>query len=602
MSSKRRPSPRARGAGNRPRPAPSKAPAARPAAPAGQSHGPDDPGGEDDFVARAVDLVGADGDAPLRPAGVQAPPVAPSEQPRQHPDRRAHGPDAGDADLGEEDDDHDETDDLSALDEEGDWADEAWADDLAAAGDEMAAGSGEETTGVRARRPLIALVGRPNVGKSRLFNRMTETRFAIVEDMPGVTRDRQYGDGVWDGCAFQVVDTGGFEPETRDVLLAQMKSQAEIAMAEADIIFFLMDARAGCLPADQEIAALLRRSDRIVIPVVNKVDGDRHEALVGDFYALGLDEPVAISAEHGRNFDELMDRVLPYLPRIADVERADEDEISVAVIGRPNAGKSTLVNRLLGEERLLTSDVPGTTRDAVNTRITVDGQRYLFIDTAGVRRKRSIHEQVERYSVVQAFKAIDRADVVLHVLDASDEGFGIATQDKRIAGMAHEKGRAAVILLNKWDAVEKDHRTADERIRQVRDDLRFNRYAPVVTISAATGQRVHRILPIVQQVHAEYTRRVSTAALNRVLREALTRNPPPSKGRRRFKVYYASQVATAPPTLMLVVNQKALLHFSYERYLRNCLREAFAFEGTPLKIFLRERAQRRGEPEPETIG
>ncbi|TVR03144.1 MAG: ribosome biogenesis GTPase Der [Deltaproteobacteria bacterium] len=447
----------------------------------------------------------------------------------------------------------------------------------------------------RARRPLIAIVGRPNVGKSRLFNRMTGTRFAIVEDEPGVTRDRQYGEGTWDGRAFQVVDTGGFEPESDDELLTQMKEQARIAMDAADIILFVMDGRAGLLPADREIAEMLRRADRLMVPVVNKIDGDRHEGLVGDFYALGFPELVTLSAEHGRNYDELMDRIVPYLPRLVDVERSEEEDIAVAVIGRPNAGKSTLINRLLGEERLLTSDIPGTTRDAVNTRIEVDGQSFLFIDTAGIRRKRSIHEAVEKYSVVQAFKAIDRADVVLHVLDASAQE-GVSTQDKRIAGMAHEKGRAALLLLNKWDAVEKDHRTADERIRDVRDQLRFNRYAPAVTISAKTGQRVHRILPLVRQIHAEYTRRVSTAALNRVLREALNRNPPPSKGRRRLKIYYASQVASGPPTLMLVINKRELMHFSYERYLRNCLREAFAFEGAPIKIFLRERAQRRDAP------
>lgn len=443
--------------------------------------------------------------------------------------------------------------------------------------------------------PLLAIVGRPNVGKSRLFNRLTGTRFAIVEDEPGVTRDRQYGEGSWDGHVFQVVDTGGFEPEASDVLLRQMKEQATLAMEEADIILFVVDGQSGLLPADTEIAAYLRSARHPVFLVVNKIDGPRHDGFAADFYALGFDELHPISAEHGRDYDVLMDALLPHLPRAEEVQRREDDErIRIAVVGRPNAGKSTLVNQLLGEQRLLTSDIPGTTRDAINTEVYHDGKPFLLIDTAGVRRKRGISQTVEKYSVVQAFKAVDRADVVVYVLDALD---GVTTQDQRLCGLVHEKGRAMILLLNKWDAVEKDHRTADEYVRRLRDELKFSRYAPVVTISARTGQRVHKVLRMVEEVHEQYQRRVPTGELNRVLREAFDRNPPPARGRRRLKMFYASQVATSPPTFMLAINHKDLVHFSYERYLQNVLRQAFGFEGTPLKVFYRERAQRSLEDE-----
>jgi GTP-binding protein len=444
-----------------------------------------------------------------------------------------------------------------------------------------------------AHTPLYAIVGRPNVGKSRLFNRMTGTRFAIVEDMPGVTRDRQYGDGEWEGRRFQVVDTGGFEPESEDVLLSQMREQARLAVAEADSIVFVLDAQSGLLPADRDIAMLLRSAKKPVFVAVNKVDGPRHDALVADFWEIGFEHLYAVSAEHGRNFDELMDDLCAEAPKV-DERPADDSLVRVAVLGRPNAGKSTLVNRLLGEDRLLTSDIPGTTRDSINTWLVRDGQRYLFIDTAGIRRRRSIDLTVEKYAVVQSFKAIDRADVVLYVIDATA---GITTQDQRLVGLVAEKGRALVLVLNKWDAVEKDHRTADAYIRHVREELKFATYAPIVTISALTGQRSHRLFPMIEAAHAQFIRRITTSELNGVVREALIRNPPKSWGNQRLKLYYASQVATRPPTFLFAVNNPDLVHFSYRRYLTNMLRAAFAFEGTPLKMFFRGR--KKGDSDEE---
>lgn len=437
--------------------------------------------------------------------------------------------------------------------------------------------------------PLVALVGRPNVGKSRCFNRMTGTRFAIVEDMPGVTRDRQYGDGTWDGHAIQVVDTGGFEPESEDVLLKQMRQQAQLAIREADRIVFVVDGVSGLLPADREIAALLRTSRKPVFVAVNKIDGPRQEATIGEFWELGFEHVFGVSAEHGRNWDELMDAVVEGAPRTDELV-PDDTLVKVAVLGRPNAGKSTMVNRLLGEDRLLTSDVPGTTRDSINTWLVHNGQRYLFIDTAGIRRKRSIDETVEKYAVVQSFKAIDRSDVVLYLIDAT---VGVTAQDQRVIGLIVEKGRALIIGLNKWDAVAKDHKTADQQIAKLREELRHAAFAPVVTLSARSGQRVHRIFGMIQAAHAQYIRRISTSQINETVREALQRNPPKSWGNQRLKVYYASQVATRPPTFMFSVNNPDLVHFSYRRYLVNMVRSTFAFEGTPVKVFFRGR--KKGE-------
>lgn len=438
--------------------------------------------------------------------------------------------------------------------------------------------------------PLIALVGRPNVGKSRLFNRMTGTRFAIVEDMPGVTRDRQYGSGSWDGRRFQVVDTGGFEPDSEDVLLKQMRSQAQLAMDEADIIFFVLDGRAGLMPADEDIARMLRQSRKPVVHIVNKIDGPSQEANTAEFYALGVADIFPLSAEHGYGYGDVLDHVREWLPK--EEERAENDGIvRVGVLGKPNAGKSTLVNKLLGTDRLLTSDIPGTTRDAINTWLRIDDKEYLFIDTAGIRRKRSIKEDVERYSVVQSFKAMDRADVVLYVLDAEA---GVTNQDQRICGLAVDKGCGLILILNKWDAIKKDHRTIDEYVQRLRDDFKFATFAPIITISALTGQRVHRLFPMIDEVAETRAGRISTSKLNDFVQWAVGKNPPKSRMNQRLKIFYATQVSTRPPTFMFVVNKPELLHFSYERYLHNTFRSHFGFEGTPIKMFYR--ARKKNEP------
>ena len=439
--------------------------------------------------------------------------------------------------------------------------------------------------------PLIAIVGRPNVGKSRLFNRLTGTRFAIVEDMPGVTRDRQYGDGSWDDHVFHVVDTGGFEPDTDDSMLRLMRRQAELAIQEAQIIFFVVDGQMGLMPADREIAMVLRQSGKPVYLLVNKIDGPRHEMGIAEFYELGFEFVQDLSAEHGRNFDLVMDQILPMLPRQDELKR-DESILRVAMLGRPNAGKSSIVNRILGEERLLTSDVAGTTRDSINTWVERNGQRYLFIDTAGIRRKRSISHRVEQYAVVQSFKAIDRADVVFYLIDAKA---GVTAQDQRILGLTHEKGRGIVLLLNKWDLMKLSEPEARAYLANVRELLAFCNYAPLMTVSARTGLRVSRIFDLAQRVREQFDRRISTSELNRFLEESLLKNPPKSTGLKRLKVYYGSQVATRPPTFMFVVNDDRLVHFSYQRYIRNSLREAFGFEGVPLKIFFRSRGKKEDE-------
>lgn len=437
--------------------------------------------------------------------------------------------------------------------------------------------------------PLIAIVGRPNVGKSRLYNRMTRSRFAIVEDMPGVTRDRQYGDGEWEDRLFQVVDTGGFEPDSTDELLVQMREQAQLAIDEADIVFFVVDARAGVTTADREIAQMLRQVKRPIYLLANKIDNETQQLLASEFYELGFPVVYAISAEHGSGYEEVMNDILPLLPE--KVERDEDDtQIRVAVVGRPNAGKSTFINKLLGENRLLTSNIPGTTRDAINTVLRTETNEYLFIDTAGIRRKNRIYELIEKYSVVQAFKALDRADIAIIMLDATQP---FSSQDQRIAGMAHDKGCGIIFVLNKWDLVKKDHKTAEIYVQQVRDAFRFAQYAPVVTISAATGQRVHKLLLLINEVHQQYTRRISTSDANEFLAAALRRRSPPQSSSRRMKFYFASQVSTRPPTFMFSVNNPGLLHFSYQRFLINNLREMFGFKGVPIKVFYRGRPKEK---------
>lgn len=444
-------------------------------------------------------------------------------------------------------------------------------------------------------RPLIAIVGRPNVGKSRMFNRLTKSRTAIVEDMPGVTRDRQYGEGDWYGKAFAVVDTGGFDPDSEDVLLQQMREQAQLAIDEADIIFFMMDGRSGMTPVDAEIARMLRHSDKLLYPIVNKIDGERHIPLIADFYSMGFENIFAVSAEHGFQMDELMDDVIAFLPSLEQVREdylEDGGPLKLAVVGRPNAGKSTLINRLLGYDRLLTSDIPGTTRDAIDTPFERGDQKYLFIDTAGIRRKRSISMLMEKFSVVQSFKSIDRAHVVLFLIETSE---GVTEQDKRLLRLIRDKGKPHILLVNKWDAIEKDSATAGKWIKELKMELDYVDYAPIMFISALTGQRTHKIFQLIDEVREEWTRRVPTSGLNRWLEDATKIHSPPIYRRRPVKFYFSTQVATCPPTFLVSVNYPEAVAPSYKRYLLNRLREDFSFKGTPLKMFFRKRGTEREE-------
>lgn len=444
-----------------------------------------------------------------------------------------------------------------------------------------------------ASRPLIAIVGRPNVGKSRLFNRLTRSRDAIVEDTPGVTRDRHYGDGEWDGGAFSIVDTGGFEPDSEDVLLGQMREQAQLAIDEAEIVFFVTDGRAGLTPIDEEIARLLRAADKLLFPIVNKIDGPRHELLVAEFYAMGFEKIYPVSAEHGYMLGELMDDVVTFLPSLDKVRAAQADEggpLKLAVIGKPNAGKSTLINRVLGEERLLTSDIPGTTRDAIDNLIVRDEREYLFIDTAGVRRRRSISQLIEKYAVVKAFKSVDRANVVIYMIDGSN---GLHEQDKRLIRLIHDKGRPHVLLINKWDKVEKDSSTAGTYAKDLLHQLDYVDYAPMMFISALTGQRVHKVFKLVEEVYEAWSQRVPTSPLNRWLEYVQKLHSPPVYKRRPVKLFFMTQVAVRPPTFMITANYPDAVAPSYRRYLLNRLREDHGFGGTPLKIFFRPRKARQ---------
>lgn len=540
--------------------------------------------------------------------------------------------------------------------------------------------------------PVIVVVGRPNVGKSTFFNRLVGRRDAIVEDYPGVTRDRHYGEGEVLGHRFIAIDTGGFEPASQEGMLPAMREQAEIAMEEADAIIALYDGRAGLTPGDQELAQILMRTHKPVFHTVNKIDGPRHEPLVAEFWEMGVHDLFSISAEHGSGFLDLMEVVVEALPSDDGQDMGSEVGVTrVAVIGKPNAGKSTLVNRLLGEERLLVSDVPGTTRDAIDTRLDrpaepeviqeaeaalaaleeqlagglpepaqleVDDdipvedwdddlvsegeeedeetpapwlvpvnlnldmedrewsapeddagdaallqeareaveaartpRRYLFIDTAGIRRRKWIRTKLERVSIIQSFKAIDRAEVCVLLIDATA---GVTEQDAKLAGMIRDKGRACVLLVNKWDAIaDKDNFTAGNFVKELRDDLKFLRHAPILFISGLTGQRVHRIFREVERVKMNTRRRVSTGALNRFLASAVRRQQPPLHRNRRFRMYYASQVAVSPPTFLLSVNDPTALHFSYRRFLINQIRAAWDFEGTPIRLVLRKRQSKR---------
>lgn len=436
-------------------------------------------------------------------------------------------------------------------------------------------------------KPILAIVGRPNVGKSTLFNYIGSQKISIVEDMPGVTRDRIYMDAEWLGRKFTMIDTGGIEMETKDKILTAMRFQAKLAIEEADAILFLVDGKTGLTSSDEEVATILRNTRKPVILAVNKVDNMKNENDIYEFYNLGVGDPIAISAANALNMGDLLDRIIEALPQETGDE-ADTDQIKVAVIGRPNVGKSSLVNAMLGQDRVIVSDVPGTTRDAIDTHFSKEGTDYILIDTAGMRRKGKIDLPVERYSVIRSLRAVDRSDVVLMVIDASE---GVTEQDKKIAGYAHEAGKACVIIVNKWDLVEKDGKTSLRFTEDIRNELGFMQYAPVLFLSALTKQRVHRVTELVKYVSEQHNMRISTSVLNQVIEDAVAINPPPSQFGKRLKIYYTTQPNIKPPTFIFFVNDPEIMHFSYLRFLENRLRESFGFEGTPLKLVVRGRKE-----------
>lgn len=436
-------------------------------------------------------------------------------------------------------------------------------------------------------KPIIAIVGRPNVGKSTLFNRISKKRVSIVEDIPGVTRDRLYIDAEWLGHEFTMVDTGGIEIESDDKILTAMRYQAKLAIEEADAILFIVDGKTGLTSSDEEVAVILRNARKPVILAVNKIDDVKSEQGIYEFYNLGLGDPIPISAANAMNIGDLLDKVIECLPKEEQGE-ADSDEIKVAVIGRPNVGKSSLVNALVGEERVIVSDIPGTTRDAIDTHFVADNTKFVLIDTAGMRRKAKIDLPVERYSVIRSLKAVDRCDVVLMLIDAAD---GVTEQDKKIAGYAHEAGRATVIVVNKWDLVEKDSKTTLRYTDTIRNELGFMQYSPILFTSALTKQRIHRVTELIKYAAEQHAMRVSTSVLNQVIEDATAINPPPSSKGKRLKIYYTTQADVKPPTFIFFVNDVEIMHFSYLRFLENKLREAFGFEGTPLKLVVRGRKE-----------
>jgi ribosome-associated GTPase engA len=426
------------------------------------------------------------------------------------------------------------------------------------------------------------------VGKSTLFNQIGKKRISIVDDMPGVTRDRIYMDAEWLNHEFIMIDTGGIEFDESDHILRSMRSQAELAIEEADVILFLVDGRAGLTSSDEEVAHILRRTQKPVILAVNKIDSFDREALIYDFYALGLGDPIPISASNAMNLGDLLDMVAAAFPRAADAD-AESDEIAIAVVGRPNVGKSSLVNRLLGEDRVIVSDVPGTTRDAIDTHFTRDGVKYLLIDTAGMRRKGKITLPVERYSVMRSLRAIDRAGVVLMVINAAE---GILEQDTKIAGYVHESGKGVIIVVNKWDIFpDKNDKSTLRFTDELRDKLGFLQYAPILYTSALTGQRVERVTELVKYVAEQQSMRIKTSVLNELIRDAVSVNPPPTKKGKQLKILFVTQVSIIPPTFIIFVNDPELMHFSYLRFLENRLRESFGFEGTPLRLIVRARKE-----------
>ncbi len=435
-------------------------------------------------------------------------------------------------------------------------------------------------------KPIVAVVGRPNVGKSTLFNVLAGDMISIVKDTPGITRDRIYADVTWLDKSFTIVDTGGIEPDSSDVILSQMRDQAEIAISTADVIIFLVDVRQGLQDSDAKVADMLRRSKKPVLLVVNKVDNyDKFMADVYEFYNLGIGEPIPISAANRQGLGDMLDQVVSYFPEHNSEEEEDERP-KIAIVGKPNVGKSSIVNRLIGENRVIVSDVAGTTRDAIDTEVVFNGKEYVFIDTAGLRRKSRVKEDLEHYMIVRTVGAVERADVVVLVIDANE---GVTEQDAKIAGIAHDRGKGVIIIVNKWDLVEKTDKTIYEHTKKIRDVLAYMPYAEMLFISAKTGQRISKIYEVIDMVIANQNLRVATGILNEIMSEAVAMQQPPSDKGKRLKLYYITQVSVKPPTFVIFVNDKELMHFSYTRYIENQIRESFGFKGTPLRFIIRER-------------
>ncbi len=439
-------------------------------------------------------------------------------------------------------------------------------------------------------KPIVAIVGRPNVGKSTLFNALAGHNISIVKDTPGVTRDRIYADVSWLNYQFTLIDTGGIEPESRDVILSQMREQAQMAIDTAHVILFIVDVRQGLQDADDKVADMLRRSGKPVLLIVNKVDSFEKQMMdVYEFYNLGMGEPIPVSSSGKLGLGDMLDEVVRHFPR-NDGEDEEDDTPRIAIIGKPNVGKSSLINKLTGKNRAIVSDIAGTTRDAIDTRLTVSGKDYILIDTAGIRRKSKIREDLERYSIIRAVTAVEKADVVVLVIDAVQ---GVTEQDAKIAGIAHERGKGVLVAVNKWDAVEKDDRTVNTFSADVRNTLSFMPYAEILFVSALTGQRLPRLFDVIDMILENQSLRIQTGVLNEILTEAVAMQQPPSDRGRRLKIYYMTQVAVKPPTFVLFVNDKELMHFSYVRYLENRIRDAFGFRGTPLKFIIRERKDKK---------
>lgn len=437
-------------------------------------------------------------------------------------------------------------------------------------------------------KPVVAVVGRPNVGKSTLFNALAGERISIVKDTPGVTRDRIYADIEWLNYTFTMVDTGGIEPDTKDIILSQMREQAEIAMATADVIIFMTDVRQGLVDSDAKVADMLRRSHKPVVLVVNKVDSfEKFGPDVYEFYNLGIGDPIPISAASRLGLGDMLEEVVKYFPENT-TEQEEDSRPKVAIVGKPNVGKSSIINKLVGGNRVIVSDIAGTTRDAIDTEIKYNGKEYIFIDTAGLRRKNKIKEEIERYSIIRAVTAVERADVVILVIDATE---GVTEQDAKIAGIAHERGKGVIIAVNKWDAIEKDDKTIYKHTNRIREVLSFMSYAEIMFISAKTGQRMPKLFDMIDMVIENNSMRIATGVLNEIVSEAVAMQQPPTDKGKRLKIYYTTQVAVKPPAFVVFVNDKKLMHFSYTRYLENRIRDTFGFKGTALKFIIRERKE-----------